>query len=422
MKTDGHRVRVVDCPAVRMDLLRLTALARSFDPDLAFWNTATPTLKTDLAVARHMKAAAPGVFTGVMGTHVTVEAEGALADSAIDAVVRGEPEDIIRHLCRSGAANPGETDGLSWRDPQTGVIHHNRARTWMAATEIPVPAWEYLDLEPYRLPLKGRRFLIVAPVRGCPWACSFCTAPLYYGKKLRKRPLEHVMVEIRRGIEEFGIRDFFVWADTFTADADYVKAFAGELVRQKLDIRWTCNSRVDTVNRELLLLMKEAGLWMISFGLESGSDAVLAGAGKRISVARSRSAVDMAHAAGIRTSGHFILGLPGETPQTMNQTLELALELPLDIAQFYAAAPFPGTRLYEEAVQKGWLKKENAFSQNAAALSLPGLSRDQVNRFTRYAQRRFYGRSKAVLNLLSMVEPEGAKRMAKSVWRKVRSA
>jgi radical SAM superfamily enzyme YgiQ (UPF0313 family) len=205
-------------------------------------------------------------------------------------------------------------------------------------------------------------------------------------------------------IARFGIRDFFIWADTFTADRDYVGSFCREVAERGLRVSWTCNSRVDTVDRETLRLMRKSGLWMISFGLESGSDAILKSSGKRITVEQSIKAVTHAHELGIRTAGHFILGLSGETEQTMKQTLELALSLPLDIAQFYAAAPFPGTRLFEEAVQNGWLTTRSPFSQGSAVLNLPGLAAWKIDSFRRYAYKRFYTRPRTILRILSLFE------------------
>jgi radical SAM superfamily enzyme YgiQ (UPF0313 family) len=206
-------------------------------------------------------------------------------------------------------------------------------------------------------------------------------------------------------MDRFGVRDFFVWADTFTAHPAYVRAFCGEILSRDLTISWTCNSRVDTVDRDMLSLMKAAGLWMISFGLESGDDDVLGLTGKGITVEQSRRAVDMAHDLGIRTSGHFVLGLPGETEQSLRKTLTFALQLPLDIAQFYAATPFPGTRLHELATREGWIRDGSPLGQGHAVMDLPGLPASRVDAFRRYAYRRFYGRPRAVAKMLSMIEP-----------------
>ncbi|OPY91504.1 MAG: Oxygen-independent coproporphyrinogen-III oxidase 1 [Syntrophaceae bacterium PtaU1.Bin231] len=404
LETDGHEVRVIDFPATGRSLADLEKELRLFRPDIAVWSTGTPTLPFDLAVARLVKEASHGTRTAVMGTHVTVRPEEALREAALDAVVRGEPEMVIRNFCRAGKAGMEGVRGISWRANGKGILH-NEAEPLLAPEEIPAPAWHHLDLEAYRLPLKGRRFLIVAPIRGCPYSCSFCTAPLYYGKKLRMRPVGSVLAEMEGNIARHGVREFFLWADTFTADRAYVEAFCREILDRRLAVSWTCNSRVDSVDGGLLRLMKKAGLWMISFGLESGNDGILARMGKRITKEQSRRAVAEAHAAGLRTAGHFILGLPGETGQTMAETLAFALDLPLDVGQFYAAAPFPGTALYDEALARGWLAEPDGFSQNRSALRIPGLPPEKVDAFRREAYRRFYRRPSTVLHLLSMVEP-----------------
>ena len=401
---DGHKLKVFDCPAVGMGRARLRALTKAFQPDFVFWSTATPTLSYDLNLSGLIKEAVPEAVTGVFGTHVTALPGIALENPGIDAVIRREPEQTIREICLHGPGGWQDIAGLSYRDREKGEACHNADRDLLDPEEIPAPAWRHLNITPYRLPLKGLPFLIVAPIRGCPYSCSFCTAPLYYGKKLRKRPVPNVVDEIEHNMGMFKVKNFFVWADTFTADKGYVKAFSREIVKRGLSISWTCNSRVDTVDIEMLSLMKAAGLWMISFGLESGSDVVLRLTGKNIRVEQSRRAVSLAHQLGIKTSGHFILGLPGETEASMGGTLALALSLPLDIAQFYAAAPFPGTELYKEALKRGWLQPDSLLSQDHAAMDLPGLPGYRVEAFRRYAYRRFYGRPKAIGNMLTMID------------------
>jgi hypothetical protein len=461
LRADGRRVTLRDYPAQGLGVAALATDLRALQPAFAVWGTGTPTLGFDLALAEMIRKEAPDALTAVLGTHVTVRPAEALAVPALDAVIRGEPEGIIAELVRRGgdASAPGTAGsagegggharfrqglswcaairGLSWREAG-GAIHHNPDAEPLAPEAIPAPDWGGLDLGCYRLPLKGRRFLIVAPVRGCPWRCTFCTAPLYYGSRLRRRPVGHVVAEMADNAARFGIGEFFIWADTFTADTRYVREFCRAILAAGLKVSWTCNSRVDTIDPETLALMKAAGLWMISYGIESASDAVLAACGKGITAAQSRAAVAMAHRLGIRTAGHFIFGLPGETAATMAQTLAFALSLPLDIAQFYAAAPFPGTALHAEAVARGWLTEGDrlplsapaeaagragavppdgavqedappafppAFSQSCAALSLPGLSAAAVDAFRRRAFRRFYLRPAAAARLLAMAEP-----------------
>lgn len=419
LEEDGHQVRVIDFPAIRLDVDTLMKIIRDERPDFAIWNTGTPTLPFDLNIARLIKKESPETATGVIGTHVTILPEEALRQPAVDIVIRGEPEKIIRNLCTHGASGWEAVKGISYRRRDGNGIHNNPPEDFLAPEAIPKPAWHALDCSPYRLPLKGRQFLIVSPTRGCPYQCSFCTAPIYYGKKLRERPIEHVMDEIEDNVARHGVREFFIWADTFTVNRNYVMRFCQAIMERDLRIAWTCNSRVDTVDEELLTMMKKAGLWMISFGLESGADNVLAHSEKKITVDQSKTAVTAASRCGIKVAGHFIFGLPGETEKTMEETLALALKLPLDIAQFYVAAPFPGTKLYDEALRNNWFKNRASqfYSQSDAALELPGLPAERVNAFRRYAYKKYYARPQAVWKIFSMMELEAMKLLFADVKR-----
>ena len=417
LEADGHAVRIMDFPAMGYDVTAIRQMISRDRPGFAIWNTGTPTLEFDLGIARVIKGASHKTITGVMGTHVSVLPEWALKISSIDVVIRREPEQTIRNLSVHEDRKWDSIKGISYRDPENGKIRHNPDPDFLHPEDIPFPAWHHLDISPYRLPLKGRPFLILAPIRGCPYPCSFCTAPIYYGKRLRKRPVRLVVDEIEYGITRFKVRDFLIWADTFTADMEYCKKFCQEIMVRGLNISWTCNSRVDRVDKEMLDLMKKAGLWMISFGLESGNNEILKATGKDITVDQSKGAVSMAHEIGIKTSGHFIFGLPGETEKRMRQTLAFALDLPLDIAQFYTAAPFPGTRLYDQALKNGWLRGDSAFSQSRAAMDLPGLPARRVEAFRRYAYRKFYMRSRTLLNNLAMLEPGAIKNIVVNLKR-----
>jgi radical SAM superfamily enzyme YgiQ (UPF0313 family) len=404
LEEEGHKICLIDFSAKLPRTKSLGEIVRNFQPDFTIWPVATETLWFDLQVAELMKANYPLTVTCVFGTHVTVHPEHALSNACIDAVIRSEPEGIIKELCRSAPGKWICADGISFRDQTTGKIHSNKNAAFIEPEKIPAPAWHLLDLNGYRLPLKNRKFLIVAPIRGCPYPCSFCTAEIYYGKKPRYRPVEKVVDEIADGMSRYAIRDYFIWADTFTVNLEYVRDFCQALIDRGLYIAWTCNSRVDTLDEETLALMKQSGLWMISFGIESGDNKILAATGKRVTVEQSRQAVALANKIGIKTAGHFMLGLPGETSGTMKATLDLALSLPLDIAQFYAATPFPGTRLYDEAVKHGWLKASSVMSQSKAVMELPGLAGHEIDSFRRYAYRKFYLRPRILYGMLSMID------------------
>jgi radical SAM superfamily enzyme YgiQ (UPF0313 family) len=415
IEADGRTARILDCPAVGMGAAALLERTEALRPAWIFIATSTPTLAADLAMAAGLKRAVPDALTAMFGTHVTADPSAALENGGIDAVVRGEPEGTIAALCRASAKHLETVAGISFVGAD-GQIRHNPDREWLDPEAIPAAAWHRLDLSPYRLPLKGRPFLMVAPVRGCPHRCTFCTAPQYYGRALRMRPVADVVDEIEQNKARFGITDYFIWADTFTASRKYVAAFCDEIAGRGLRIDWTCNSRVDTVDEALLSAMKQAGCWMISYGIESADEEVLSRSKKNITARQSIRAVAAARRAGLVVSGHFIFGLPGDSESRMQKTLDLALALPLDIGQFYAASPFPGTPLFAEAGSRGWLAGAPG-AQDRSAMNLPGLPAARVDAFRQMAFRKFYLRPRVIARLLSLVEPAALPHLAQTFLR-----
>lgn len=412
LEAKGHEVEILDCAAQAIPIDHLLAVIQRGGYRLVVWSTATPSIKSDLALANEIKRCDPRIKTGVLGTHVTSLADGCLRDTeGLDFVVRNEPEESIGALAETlenGDSIQG-LKGISYRD-EDGQIFHNPPRPFIQDLDrLPLPAWHLIDLENYRLPLIGKKFLILAPVRGCPYTCSFCTAQTYYGKKLRRRSVPKMMDEIEYIMDRFGISQFFIWADTFTANRDYVTQFCQAIMDKGLEIGWTCNSRVDTVDPSLLEAMARAGCWMISYGIESGNQAVLDQAKKKITVHQSREAVKMARRTGIKVAGHFVLGLPGETEETLKETIDFALTLDIDTAQFYCAVPFPGSSLYEEAKAQGWIEGANFedFRQDNAVMNLPGLSPLIVNDYRKKGFRRFYLRPSRFLRMLNCMSISG---------------
>ena len=247
---------------------------------------------------------------------------------------------------------------------------------------------------------------MVTPHRGCPYPCSYCTAQTYYGAKLRRRSVERVFREIERNVRVHGIRDLFFWSDTFTIDKRYVLALCEAI--EPLGVSWASNSRVDTIDEELAVAMRRAGCWMVSFGIESGDQASLDAAGKGAKVEDAETAVKVVKKAGIKVAGHFVLGIPGETVESLEKTLALAARLPLDFEQFYCAVPFPGSRLYEQALEAGWLRETDfsRFRQDEAILELPALSPEEVKAYRQRAYRRFYTKPRVALGALAMLSPK----------------
>lgn len=408
LERDGHHVRIVDCPAQGRTLDDVKLIIAGMNPGMIIWSTGTPSIDGDLQLASMIKSWNPETVTVVFGTHVTaLDRECLQSAPGLDIIVRNEPEATVAELVKTmseGREIKG-VDGITCRDEQ-GVILRNPERPFIEnLDDLPFPAWHLLDVDRYRLPLKGRPFLMVAPLRGCPFQCSFCTCHTYYGSRLRTRSVESVIAEIAYDRERFGISDFFFWAETFVVNKDYVRRLCRAMLERDVRIAWTANSRVDTVDPELLSLMAEAGCWMISFGIESASQAVLDESEKGTRVADAVEAVQLARKAGIKTVGHFILGLPGETRRSLAETIAFSKKLKLDLAQFYCAVPFPGSRLYERALRKGWIDPPDfsAFNQNNPLLHLPALPPEEVSLYRARAYRDFYTSPANVFRALRLV-------------------
>jgi anaerobic magnesium-protoporphyrin IX monomethyl ester cyclase len=418
LEQEGHDVCILDCPAEGIGWALFKKTFAAFSPGLALWSTGTPSIESDLSIAADIKEINPAILTGVFGTHVTVLDRECLEHyPAVDVIIRHEPELTIRDLAAALQRGTCREDiaGITFRNA-SGEITATPARPFIEDLDsLPFPAWHLINSTGYTLPMKGRPFLILAPQRGCPFNCSFCTCQTYYGNKLRKRSIDHVLAELEYDISRFNVRDFFIWSETFVVDKNYVADLCRAICDRRLAISWTCNSRIDIVDENLLRLMAKAGCWMISYGIESGEQSILDGAAKGTRIEQAYTAVRLARKAGIKTAGHFIFGLPGETKDSMEKTMAFSKKLGLDIAQFYCCVPFPGSRLYEQAVQEGWVKAQGfgGFSQGCAVMELPTVSSEVVNSCRNRAYTRFYARPSAWYKLVRMVEWGGLK----SIWK-----
>lgn len=407
LRREGFDVRVSDCAIEGMGESALTAALERERPDLVVINTATASIDYDLRTADRVKDASPASFTVATGIHVSVLPEESLeATRNLDAVIRGETESALVELAarlREGTGTDGMS-GLSVRDGEG--LRHGPDRPFMEdLDELPFPAWDLIDLRNYLLPFTDRPFLMVTSGKGCPGRCTFCPAKPFYGSRLRLRDPARVAEEIAWDQSEFGVKDFLFWTESFTAKRDFVLALCEQMGRTCPGVRWVCNSRVDAVDPELLREMKRAGCWMIGYGVESSSQEILDRAGKGIKIEQIRRAVRSAREAGLEVTAHVLFGLPGETVDTAGRTIEFVKDLDVQFAQFYCAVPWPSTRIYEEALEKGWLTSRDwsLFEQNNSILDIEGFSPTDAMDARSRAFRRFYLRPKVLLRTAARV-------------------
>lgn len=374
---------------------------KMFAPDTVILTSASPTIETDLGWFCNKLKSETDVSTIVaVGIHVSALPEESLRTyPAVDVVVIGEPEDTSKALIEaltSEDTNISDVDGICYRTAN-GTIKRNKGRSFQADVDsLGYPDWSTVNFSNYKLPILDRSYSMINFSRGCPYSCSYCATHTYNGKKLRNRSVDSLIGEIEYNLD-LGVSDFLFWTELMTIDHKHLKEFLNRIISDGLHktIRWVCNSRVDSADEQLFSLMKKAGCWQIAFGFEFGNDTILklAKKGGKATTAQGRIAANAAANAGLCVDGHFILGFPGETEETMAETTEYACSLPLTFAHFYACVPFPGTPLYHQAKENSWIAGDitKSFNQDYAGLNGDDIiSPETVQRYIRKAYRKFY--------------------------------
>jgi anaerobic magnesium-protoporphyrin IX monomethyl ester cyclase len=362
LREAGCDVRLIDATAERLSIDGVMArLDREhFVPTLILFPTTTPTLDADVAAVARVKQRY-GAPMFCFGPHAsTAPAQSMERATSVDGMLVGEPEDAILQLAQLASADQlGEVASLTWRTPAGDVVPHRAHGSFTSFLTMPYPAWDLLALDRYALPLVNKRYVIVETSRGCPYACDFCVAPIHQGHKFRERSAKTLVDEIERTHRDLGVDFFYLWGDTVTLNVKSFSAFCDELIARKLPIQWFGNARADNLTDPAFVRrLKQSGCWMLALGIESESDEVRKDMVKRLERQKIQAAFTNMREAGIRSFAFFIFGYPGETPTTMDHTIDYAIALDPDFANFYPAVPYPGTALYEKCVRDSLLPAE----------------------------------------------------------------
>src|SRR3712207_6411747 len=367
--------------------------------DLAVLHTSTPSFASDVKVAERLKAENPKLRIGLIGARVAVQPEESLrAAPAVDFVARNEFDFTIKEVAEGRAW--ASIKGLSWRNAE-GVLVHNEERPVledMDALPFVSPVYKRdLDYERYFVGYLKHPYVSLYTGRGCKSRCTFCLWPQTVGgHHYRTRSVGHVVEEIRYIKAEFpGLKEIFFDDDTFTDDLPRAEAIAREM--GKLGVTWSCNAKAN-VPRPTLEVLKDNGLRLLLVGYESGNQQILHNIKKGMRVDVARRFTKDCHELGIAIHGTFILGLPGETKETIQETIRVAIESSPHTVQLSLAAPYPGTFLYDQAVREGWLDTANADYVDAhgvqiAPLHYPHLTHTEIFDSVETFYRRFYFRA-----------------------------
>lgn len=349
MVRDRHEVRIVDGTVEAVTLEELERLIADWRPTVVGVMTLTSTFYAALSLCVAAKRVDRAIVTVLGGAHPSALPVESLADPAVDLVVVGEGEETFRELIDALATGSDlrAVAGLYLRDG--GVVVATEPRPPVADLDtLPWPARDLLPLDLYRPSVMHYRQLPAFSVmcgRGCPYRCTFCSCSKVFPGKMRLRSVESVIAEIRMLIERYGAREILIWDDLFGISRPWALSLCERLA--PLGLSWSAWMRVDTVDPELLAAMAASGCWHISYGVESGNQQVLESIRKQITVTQVRTAFAWTHAAGMEARATFILGFPGETAAMMRETIDLAVAIEADYAQFQLLTPYPGSPLWE---------------------------------------------------------------------------
>lgn len=393
----GCECRIVDYPGERLGWQDLEAELKSYAPDFLVLSITTPSLGQDLRAAEVAKQVNPNITTIAKGAHFNVLDVSTLGQyPSVDMVLRGEYEETCREL--GGQKPKQDILGLTYRNSR-GEIVRNPSRPFIDDLDtLPFPARHLTRNELYVRPDTGEPQTTIVTNRGCPFDCIFCLATQVAGRKNRVRSIGNIITEIEECIQRHHIRNFLFRSDLFTSDKAWVIELCQEILNRRLDIEWVSNSRVDTVDEEMLAWMKKAHCWLIAYGVETGNRENLKKMNKRATPEDAYRALQLTRKAGIRSSIYLLFGLPWDTPATLQEDIEFAKRLDPDFLEIFYVYPFPGTELYEMAVREGLLR---AGEIPTAAYSQPAMptftmSPEELRKWRRIAMRRFYLRPKVI--------------------------
>jgi hopanoid biosynthesis associated radical SAM protein HpnJ len=397
--------KLVDSAPHRLTLTDILSTARNYD--LAVLHTSTPSFASDVAVIEALKDANPSLKAGFVGAKVAVEADASLKTSpAIDFVAGNEFDFTIKEIAEGH--DWSGINGLSYRGAD-GSIHHNPSRPLMHnMDELPFVTPVYkrdLTVENYFIGYLKHPYLSLYTGRGCKSRCTFCLWPQTVGgHRYRTRSVGNVVDEIRWAKAAFPqVKEFFFDDDTFTDDRPRTEAIAREL--GKLGVTWSCNAKAN-VPRDTLKVMRDNGLRLLLVGYESGNQQILHNIRKGMRIDVARRFTKDCHELGITIHGTFILGLPGESRETIEETIRFANEINPHTIQVSLAAPYPGTELYRDALEHGWLDEEHAELVDAhgvqiAPLHYPHLSHSEIFHSVEDFYRRFYFRAPKIASIVA---------------------
>ena len=436
IREKGYGVGVLDCPTLRINNEDVYKIILERDPAIIGFSTTTYSLSRATELAKKIREKIPNKLTIIGGSHANVAGiETANEYSEFDLIAYGLDGEYIAHdivkkfkeknynreSFLSDEQNLKSINGIIYRY-KNNVVKNPPRENILNLDELPLPARDLFPMERYiPLPNQYKRLPLtnMVVIRGCPYFCSFCDQA---GTGARRRSPQKVIEEIKDCVNKYGIKEISFWDDTMSYHKKWMREFLDLLIKENLDLVWSCYAAVNTVDKEILKLMRKAGCWNIFYGYETAIEELAENIQtnrKNKNFDRMKQVAKWTKEAGIEVRGSFLIGLPGETPELAKRTVQNAIELDPDYAQFTLVCPYPGTKLAKEIEEGKWGKfitrdLEEYQCWNVTWLPDGYKNPKELKDMERYAFRKFYLRPSYILKrILKIRSLEDIKRYLK---------
>ena len=386
----GHDVTLRDCIADETGGGEFMSQMEALKPDVAVFETSTPSIGNDLEWAGRAKEL--GTTTVLTGPHATARPREVLGEKCVDYVITHEYENPLLELLNA-LESGGKVGGIKSLGHREGGRPEVNADAPLAdVNAMPYPLREQLPMRRYIDPFcKHAPNAQMWSSRGCPYQCIYCLEPwVFYGaRSYRARNPESVVDEMQHLAEKYGAREVYFDDSSFSVDQDRVLRICGEIEERGLDVCWSCMADAK-LREDTLEAMKKAGCVAIKFGVESASPEILRNINKHVNLDDVRRVVKLCKGMGIETHATYMFGLPGETKETMRETMKFAFSLGTDTAQFSVAIPYPGTKFHDMAEREGWLKADgwSDYAGQKTVLEYPNLSGEEISGMMHLCRRK----------------------------------
>lgn len=399
----GYEIKILDAPAKSLSNNETLKQIKAFNPQLVVIDTSTPSINSDLDFTKRIKKILPAVKTCLVGTHVSATVSEILPEKAdyVDFIARHEYDYTLPEVAEVVEGKRALSDVLGISYCENGELKENPNRPYIEnLDELPFVSEvykKYLDIEDYFYAHVSFPTVSIFSSRGCPSKCFYCMySQVMFGKAYRKRSAKNLFDEVVYITKTFPqVKEILIDDDNFSVDQKNVQEFCKLMIQNNIKMKWICECRVN-LKYETMVLMRKAGCKLVVVGYESGSQKVLDGMHKGITLEQSRKFDAAARKAKIRVHGCFMVGNPGETKETMMETLNFAKSLRMDTAQFFPLIVYPGTEAWMWAKNNDYIKAKNydewltSDGLHNCVLSTPEISSQELVEFCNYARKKFY--------------------------------